>query len=146
MPGSIAVVLAFAAEQKSIEPLVLADGGKAIEAAGEQLVNVALMAHIKDKLVFWSFKNTMQRDRQFDHAKIGSEVAAGIRKNLDEFVADLLSELRKRTGVEFFQVRRRLNRLKKRSSWCVRGREVQVSLSGSKSSSFVFPRASRAMI
>jgi hypothetical protein len=88
----------------------------------------------------------VQSHRQLDHAKIGSEVAAGIRKNLDEFVADLLSELRKRTSVEFFQVRRRLYRLKKRSSWCVRGREVQFSLSGSKSSSFVVPRASRAMI
>jgi len=109
-------------------------------------VNIALMTHIKDKLVLRSFKNAVQSHRQLDHAKIGSEVAAGIRKNLDEFVADLLSELRKRTSVEFFQVRRRLNRLKKRSSWCVRGREVQFSLSGSKSSSFVVPRASRAMI
>ena len=62
------------------------------------------MAHIKDKLVLRSFKNAVQRDRQFDHAEVGPEVAAGIRKNADEFVADLLCELREIFGGDFFEV------------------------------------------
>jgi hypothetical protein len=97
-------MLALASKEKAIEPLVLADGGKAIEAAGEKLVNVALMAYIEDKLVFGSFENTVQSDRQFHHAEVGTKVTAGIGENPDELVADFLCELREIFAGDFFEV------------------------------------------
>jgi hypothetical protein len=62
------------------------------------------MAYIEDKLVFGSFKNTVQRDRQFHHAEVGTKMAAGIRENADEFVADFLCQLLEIFAGDFFEV------------------------------------------
>ncbi len=50
--GAVAVVLAFGAQHEAVEAAGLADGLKAIAAAGEDLVDVGLVADVEEDLVF----------------------------------------------------------------------------------------------
>ena len=67
---AVAIVLAFGAQQKAVQPFVLPHRRDAIEPPGKHLVHVALMADVEDELVLRRFENAMQRDRQLDHAEI----------------------------------------------------------------------------
>jgi hypothetical protein len=49
---AVAVVLAFGAQHEAVEAAGLADGLKAVEAAGEDLVDVGLVADVEEELVF----------------------------------------------------------------------------------------------
>ena len=49
---AVAVVLALGAQHEAVEAAGLADGCKAVEAAGEDLVNVGLVADVEEELVF----------------------------------------------------------------------------------------------
>ena len=91
---AVAIVLALGAQQKTIKALVLPHRRNAIETAGKHLVHVALMTHVHNKAVARRFEDAMQRDRQLDHTEIRSKMSAGLRKHLDEFVANFLGELR----------------------------------------------------
>ena len=78
--GAVAVVLALGAQQEAVEPLILAHGVEAVAAAGEELVDVALVADIEDEFVLRRLEDAVQGDGQFDDAEIRPEVAAdGIR-------------------------------------------------------------------
>jgi hypothetical protein len=94
MPGAIAIMLAFGAEEKAVEPLVLPHRSDAIEASGKHFVDVTLMADVKNKLVLGSLKNAMQSDRQFDDAKVRTEMPAGLGEDPDQLVAYFLGQLR----------------------------------------------------
>ena len=74
---AIAVVLALAAEQETIQALVLADGGKSVETAGEELVDIALVADIEEKLIARRVEHTVQGDREFHDTEVRAEMAAG---------------------------------------------------------------------
>ena len=56
---------------------------KALAPAGEQLVDVALVADVEDELVLWRVENPVQRDGQFDDPEIRAQVAAGLGKDTD---------------------------------------------------------------
>jgi hypothetical protein len=45
---AVAIVLAFGAQHEAVEAAGLADGGKAIETAGEDLVDVGLVADVEE--------------------------------------------------------------------------------------------------
>ena len=81
----------------------------AIEAPGKHLVDVALVADVEDKLVLWRVENAVQRDRQLDHTEIRTEMAAGLREHLDQFIAHFLRELREAFLRQRFDVRRGMN-------------------------------------
>ena len=109
--GAVAIVLAFGAQQESVQPLVLAHRVDAIAPAGKHLVDVALVADVEDELVLRRVEDAMQRDRQFDHAEVRAEMAAGLRKNADQLVAHFLRELRQLLLLQRLDVRRRTNAL-----------------------------------
>ncbi len=77
MPGAECVVLALGSEHESVEPSGLANGGETVETAGENLVDVGLMADVEKDLVFRSIKDGVEGHGEFDHAEIGAEMAAG---------------------------------------------------------------------
>ena len=77
---TIRVVLRLRTQEESVEALVGADRVDAVGAAGEHLVDIALVGDIEDKLVLGCGKHAVQRDAQFDDAKVRAEVAAGLRK------------------------------------------------------------------
>ena len=97
VPGAVAVVLALAAQQEPVQAIVLAHGVEAVPAAGEELVHVALVAHVEDELVLRRVEDTVQRDGQLDHAEVRPEVAADgagviLGQNADQFLAHFLGE------------------------------------------------------
>ena len=55
---AVAVVLALGAEEEAVEALVRADGVDAVRAAGEHLVDVALVGDVEDELVLGRVEKT----------------------------------------------------------------------------------------
>ncbi len=112
--GAVAIVLAFGAEQKAVQALVLPHGVEALAPAGEHLVDVALVAHVEDEFVLRRVENAVQRDGQFHDAEVRPEMAAGLGEDSDQFVAHLLSEKRQIFFLDSLHVRRGLNGGKER--------------------------------
>ena len=90
--GSVAVVLALGAEHEAIEAAGLADGVKTVAAAGEDFVDVGLVAYVKEDLVVGRIEDRMQGQSELDHAEIGAEMAAGFGESLNEEFADFVGE------------------------------------------------------
>ena len=76
--GAVAIVRAFGAQHEAVEAAGRADGVEARRAAGEQLVDVSLMADIEEEAVAGRVEDVMHGDGEFDHAKVGPEVTAVI--------------------------------------------------------------------
>ena len=74
---AVAIVLALAAEQEAIQPLVLAYRREAVESAGEELVDIALVADIEEKFVARRVEDSVQGEGEFHNAEVRAEVAAG---------------------------------------------------------------------
>src|SRR5260370_40389393 len=70
MTGTIAIVLAFRPQKKTIQATVLPHPGKAIEPPGKHFMHVTLMTDIHDKSVPRRVEDAMQRNGQLDHAEI----------------------------------------------------------------------------
>jgi hypothetical protein len=51
MTRAVAIVITFGAKQKSVQSLVLPDRVKTIAPSRQELVNIALMADIKNQLI-----------------------------------------------------------------------------------------------
>jgi hypothetical protein len=60
--------------------------------AGQQLVDVRLVARVEHDRVAGRLEHPVDRDRQLDDAEVGAEVPAGARDGLHEKVADLLGQ------------------------------------------------------
>jgi hypothetical protein len=101
---AITVVLALAAEQETIQALVLADGGKAVESAGEELVDIALVADIEEEFIARCIEDAVKGDREFHDAEVRAQVATGFREDLDEFATNLTGELREGIGRKGLEV------------------------------------------
>ena len=76
---AVAIVLAFRAQEKTVETAVLPHCGETIETASEHFVHVTLVAHVHDKAIARRVEDAMQRDRQFDYAEIRTKMPAGLR-------------------------------------------------------------------
>ena len=78
--GAIAVVLAFGAEEKAVEPFVLPNRVDLIPPSGKHLVDISLVADVEDKFVVRGIKNPVQSDRQLDNTEIRTEVSPRFRQ------------------------------------------------------------------
>jgi hypothetical protein len=77
---------------------------KTIEAAGKNLMDVALMTNVHDEAVSRRIEDTMQSNGQLDHAEIRSQMPAGLGENFDQFIAYFLRELRQILFAKRFDV------------------------------------------
>ena len=73
---AVGVMFGLGAEKKTVEALVGPDRVDLVGAPGEHLVNVALVCHVKDKLVGGGGKHLVQGDGQLHDAKIRPEMPA----------------------------------------------------------------------
>ena len=105
MAGAEDVVQALLAIEEAAQAARCAD---TIEVgaitAGEQFVHVPLVGHVEDEFVLWRTEDAVQRDRELDHAEIGTDVAAVLGRDGDETLADLLGEQRELLGSEGLDV------------------------------------------
>ncbi len=67
---------ALRAEREAIQTIRGADGVKTVLAPGQNLVDIALVADIPDKLVFGRVKYRVQRDGQLDDPEVRAEMTA----------------------------------------------------------------------
>ena len=70
------VVGGFTAFGKSAQPVFHTQGADTVAAFGQDLMRVALVAHIPDQLVLRRIEHRMDRDRQFNHAQTRAQMAA----------------------------------------------------------------------
>ena len=83
MRGAERVVFALGALGEAGQPAALAQGADAVAPAGQDLVRIGLVADVPDQPVVRRVEDVMQRDGQFDHAKPGAEMAAGLGDGVD---------------------------------------------------------------
>ena len=76
VPGNERVVNAFIRVRNAGNSVDLTKLIKLLFAAGEDLVRVALMPHIKDDGILRRFQHAVQRHGQFHRAKVRGQVAA----------------------------------------------------------------------
>ena len=86
------VVRALIANREAGDSPVLANGGKAVAAAGQNFVAISLVADIPHDLVAWRVKQVMKRDGQLHRAQAGGQMAADLRDHGDHVIAQLLGD------------------------------------------------------
>ena len=68
-PAPKAVVLALGAQHEAVEAARLANGLHAVQAAGEHLVDVGLMADVEEQLVFGGVEDGVKGQGKLDDAR-----------------------------------------------------------------------------
>ncbi len=95
-PGMTAVehvVGRFRAAREAADAVDLAERAEPVKAAGQELVRVRLVAGVPDDPVARRLEESMEDDRELDHAERAAEVAAGVGDGLDDRLADLAGQL-----------------------------------------------------
>jgi hypothetical protein len=102
--GTEVVVGALVPLQEAGETVVLAEGGEAPHAAGEDLVRIGLVAHVPDNAVLEKVEVVKQGHGEFHGAQVGAEMAAGLRHGSDQEGADLGRQLLELAGGEMLDL------------------------------------------
>ncbi len=84
---------------------------KRVAAAGEQFVNVGLVAYVKDKPVGRSVEDVVHGQRQLDDAEVRPQMAARLRQYEDQLLAYLLSQCLQFRHGKALDIRGRVNRI-----------------------------------
>ena len=93
MPGSEAVVFALTSLGEARKTAALANGGEGFVPPRQELVDVALVAYVKNEMVAGAVEHAVHGHRQLHGAQIGGEVAAGIRHMADNESPNLPAQL-----------------------------------------------------
>ena len=93
MRGAERVVFALGALGEAGEAAALAQRADAVAPAGQNLVRIGLMADVPDEAVARRVEHVVQRDRQFDDAETGAEMAAGDGDGIDRLLAQFVGKL-----------------------------------------------------
>ena len=84
------VVLAFLPLREAAEAVHLAESIEFVSSAGQDFVDIGLMAYIPDDLVAGTVKDPVQSDGQLYDPQIGSQMAPGFRYVIDQKIADCI--------------------------------------------------------
>ena len=116
---------------------MLANRRKTRASAGKHLVDVTLVADVKQESVLRGVEDTVEGNRQFDDTEVWTEMTSCLGECPDQLVTNFLSESRELGFGDFFQIGGGIDPVEEagwnaHASW--------------KDSSTGFPRASRPMI
>ena len=92
----------------------LAQAGHLPAPAGEDLVGIALVAHVPHQPVLWGVVDVVEGDGQLHHPQVGGEMAAGAGDGLDQEGTQLPGQLGEPASGEGAQRFRRVDRLQQR--------------------------------
>ena len=92
------VVIALRATGETAHPVELAKGVEPLEAAGEQLVSIGLMAGVPHDPVTWRVEHAMESERDLDGAQGAGQVPAGDPHGADHLLAQLGGERAELSG------------------------------------------------
>jgi hypothetical protein len=114
-----AVVFAFRALSKSGQASALPQCSDPVPPSGQDLVRVGLMADVPDQLVCGRIEDIMQRNREFDNAETGAEMAAGHCDGADGLSPQFVCNLLKVPSIDTTQISRTLEGIENRPGWLV---------------------------
>ena len=104
MPGPEVVVRALAATQELRHAIGLADRFKALAAAREHLVRIALVPHVEDESIGRRIEYVVNRSEQLDGTEARREVATRLRDVLEDLLAEFARNLLEILARDFAQV------------------------------------------
>ena len=78
MTGNKSIMLTLVGVRETGNTVQLPQFGKALTAAGQQFVGIALMAHIKHDLIRGGGQHPVQSHCQLHSTQIGCQMAAGL--------------------------------------------------------------------
>ncbi len=87
------IVGGLAPPREAADAVDLAQRVEPLEAPGQQLVGIGLVAGVPHDPVARRFQQPVQREGDLDHTERGAEVAAGRRDRADDRLAELAGEL-----------------------------------------------------
>ena len=96
------------------QPALLPQGADAVAPPGQDLVGIALVAHVPDQLVAWRVEDRMDRHRQFDHAQTRAQMAASFRDGADRLGPQLVGQLPQLAVRQPLEVGRQMHAVQKR--------------------------------
>lgn len=100
------IVLALASTRVAGHSPVLAKSLEFVLAAGDQFVDICLMADIPENAIGRAIEDPVQSKRQLDHPEVGGEMATGSRNGVDHERPDLGGQLRQLVVIELTQIGR----------------------------------------
>ena len=104
MPGAEAVVLALTALGKAGDSAALPQGREAVAPSGQQLMNIALMPHIKNQMILRRGEHPVNSERQLHRTEVGRQVPARFADLRNQVFPDLLRQRRHIRRGHFFQI------------------------------------------
>ena len=93
MPGNKGVVDALMGLWKAGKPVQLAEGSKPIPAAGQDFMDITLVAHVEDKAVPLRVKDPVDGNGQLYYSQVGGQVPSGPGNARYKKLPQLLAEL-----------------------------------------------------
>ncbi len=109
--GSVTIVLAFGAQHEAVEAAGLTQGFKAVEPSGQDFVDIGLVADVEEELVLGSVEDRVEGQGQLHDAEVGAEVAAGLRKGLNQELANLFGQCGHLSKAQTLEIGRRMDGL-----------------------------------
>ena len=98
------VVGAFLPARIARHAPVFAKAAEPFHAAGDELVDIGLVADVPDDPVVRAVEGPVQGDGQLDHSEVGAEMATGPRDLVNQKLADLLAEFDQLGIVQLAQI------------------------------------------
>ena len=90
------VVLALVGRGERPQAAQMAIGGEGVTPAGQDFVACRLMSHVPDDAIARRLENIVERNRQFHHAERTGEVTWIAGHVADDFLPQLIAQLRQR--------------------------------------------------
>ena len=111
MRGAEGVEWAFAAAGKAGEPVFLSEAAHAVPTAGQDLVGIALVAHVPDQPVVRGIEDVMQGDGEFHHAETRAEMTAALEAGIRRLLPPARREVLQGTEANLDLIGARLQEL-----------------------------------
>ncbi len=93
MSGAERIIFAFRTLGETGKPAALTQGADAVAPAGQNLVRIALVAHVEHQPVIRRVEHIVDRRRQLDNAKARPQMPARHRNRVDHFRPQFIGEL-----------------------------------------------------
>ena len=87
------IIFAFRALGEAGQATAFAQRADTVAPPGEDLMRIALVAHIPDQLVVGRVEHVVDRDRELDHTKSRAQMPTRDRDCIDHFRAEFIRQL-----------------------------------------------------
>ena len=118
------VVGAFGRLRKARDASESPERIEVLRATGDELMRISLMPHVEDELVGRAIHDGVARKDELDHAEARADVAAVVRRGVDDLLANLMGETCELIVRERLKIGRRLDRVKQANNHRRKVRQV----------------------